>query len=155
MPIAIVGSTRFYATFVDLISEFFINISPLLLSLNCLSSGIIGYWTASFSAIVVVEHVFFRRSQFRRYNVEDWKDPRRLPLGIAAALAFFGSFGLIIPCMSQVWYVGPIARAGTGDIGIFTGFVSAAVLYLVFRAAELRWRCDIPRSPGGDVDVEL
>jgi len=86
--------------------------------------------------------------------VKDLKYPGRLPLGVAAALAFFGSFGIIIPCMSQVWYVGPIARAGTGDIGIFVGFVSAAVLYLVFRAAELRWRCDIPSSPSGDVDVD-
>ncbi|KLO10063.1 cytosine-purine permease [Schizopora paradoxa] len=137
MPVAIVGSTRFYATFVDLIS-------------------IIGYWTASFSAIVTVEHVVFRRQQFWRYNVEDWKDPRRLPLGVAAALAFFGSFGIIVPSMSQVWYVGPIARAGTGDIGIFTGFVSAAVLYLVLRAAELRFlRCDIPRCPAGDEGVDL
>ncbi len=114
MPIAIVGSTRFYATFVDLISEFVFTAPPFLLSLTCLSLGIIGYWSASYSAIVVVEHIFFRRSQFRRYNVEDLKYPRRLPLGVAAALAFFGSFGIIIPCMSQVWYVGPIARAGTG-----------------------------------------
>lgn len=120
------------------------------------SPGIIGYWTASFSAIIVVEHVVFRRAQFWRYNVDDWKDARRLPLGVAAALAFFGSFGIIIPCMSQVWYVGPVARAGTGDIGIFTGFVSAAVLYLVLRAAELRfWRGDIPRCPAGDGDVDL
>ena len=79
------------------------------------------------------------------------KDAQKLPLGIAAALAFFGSFGIIIPCMSQVWYVGPIARAGTGDIGIFTGFVSAGMLYLVFRAAELHFlRYDIPRRPAGD-----
>jgi len=62
-------------------------------------------------------------------------------------LAFFGSFGVIIPSMSQVWYTGPIARAGTGDIGIFVGFASAALLYGLLRPLELRWRNDVPRRP--------
>jgi purine-cytosine permease-like protein len=53
-------------------------------------------------------------------------------------LAFFCAFGLIVPSMSQVWYVGPIANAGTGDIGILTGGVSAAVLYTLFRTVEKR-----------------
>ena len=38
--------------------------------------------------------------------------------------------------MAQVWYTGPIARAGTGDIGIVVGFVLAAGVYPVFRAVE-------------------
>ena len=43
-----------------------------------------------------------------------------------------------MPSMSQAWYTGPIARAGTGDIGIFTGFVVSGVLYLVLRTFERR-----------------
>ena len=40
--------------------------------------------------------------------------------------------------MSQVWYTGPIARSGTGDIGILTGSVVAAVVYVGARSVERR-----------------
>lgn len=62
--------------------------------------------------------------------------PSKLPLGMAALLSFFGAFGIIIPCMSQVFYEGPIARAGTGDIGVIVGFVSAVGLYVMLRSVE-------------------
>lgn len=68
---------------------------------------------------------------------------RKLPLGFAAVFAFLGSFALIVPCMSQVWFVGPIAKAGTGDIGMFVAFVVAAALYAVLRTAELAVRNDL------------
>ncbi|THH07037.1 hypothetical protein EW145_g3664 [Phellinidium pouzarii] len=125
IPLAIVGSTHFYSAFVDLFS-------------------IIGYWTGSFSAIVLTEHVVFRRCSFAHYPVSLWVVPRALPLGFAATLAFFGSFGIIIPCMSQAWYVGPIAAAGTGDIGIFVAIAAAALLYVPLRMLELRIREDVP-----------
>jgi len=73
------------------------------------------------------------------YNVEDWDKPRQLPPGVAAVLAFVGAFGIIVPSMSQVWYIGPIASAGTGDIGIETGFVVSGVLYLILRTLEQGW----------------
>ncbi|KAF8889241.1 hypothetical protein BD779DRAFT_1469777 [Infundibulicybe gibba] len=87
-------------------------------------------------AIVLTEHFVFRRGDFNLYNVEEWNQPRLLPLGLAAVLAFFGAFGIIIPSMSQAWYTGSIAKAGTGDIGAFTGFLVATGLYLVFRTME-------------------
>ena len=31
--------------------------------------------------------------------------------------------------MFQLWYTGPIAKAGPGDIGILTGIVVGATLY--------------------------
>ena len=73
------------------------------------------------------------------YDIEDWDKPRRLPLGAAAVLAFGGAFGIIVPSMSQAWYTGPIAGAGTGDIGIITGFVVSGLLYLFLRSFERRW----------------
>jgi purine-cytosine permease-like protein len=73
------------------------------------------------------------------YNIEDWDKPCRLPLGVAAALAFAGAFGIILPSMSQAWYTGPIAAMGTGDIGLMTGFVVSGVLYLLLRTLERRW----------------
>ncbi|KAF8231030.1 hypothetical protein L208DRAFT_1437901 [Tricholoma matsutake] len=119
IPIAIIGATRFYATLVDILS-------------------VIGYWSTAFAAIILCEHFVFRRCDFSMYNVEDWNKPRRLPLGVAAVLAFGGAFGIIVPSMSQVWYTGPIARAGTGDIGVLTGFVVSGVLYLILRTLERR-----------------
>jgi purine-cytosine permease-like protein len=101
--------------------------------------GVIGYWSIAFATITVCEHFVFRRCDFSTYNVEDWDKPRRLPFGVAAALAFAGAFGIIVPSMSQAWYTGPIARAGTGDIGIMTGFVVSGLLYLILRTLERRW----------------
>jgi hypothetical protein len=40
--------------------------------------------------------------------------------------------------MSQVFYKGPIARAGTGDVGVIVGFIAAVGLYLVLRRIE-KW----------------
>ena len=51
-------------------------------------------------------------------------------------LAFGSAFGIIIPSMSQVWYTGPIARAGTGDIGIIAGGGIGCITYLALRAVE-------------------
>ncbi|TDL24490.1 cytosine-purine permease [Rickenella mellea] len=124
IPLAIVGARHFYSTFVDL-------------------ANIIGYWTGSFAGIIAVEHFVYRKNSFSKYNITDWATARHLPMGAAAVLAFAGSIGIMVPCMSQVWYVGPIARAGTGDIGIFVGLLSSGLLYLVFRPMELMVRRDV------------
>ncbi|THG92942.1 hypothetical protein EW026_g8143 [Hermanssonia centrifuga] len=120
IPVAIVGATQFYATFVDVLS-------------------LIGYWSSAFAVIVLVEHFVFRKNDFSSYKMEDWNQPRRLPVGLAAVLAFFCAFGIIIPSMSQVWYTGPIAKAGTGDIGIPAGCAVAFVVCLVLRSIEKSW----------------
>ncbi|KAI0056606.1 purine-cytosine permease [Artomyces pyxidatus] len=120
IPVAIVGAVRFYNTLVDILS-------------------IIGYWSSSFAAIVMADHIVVRRGRWATYNVEDWSTPRRLPLGLAAVGAFVGSIGLIVPCMDQVWYTGPIAASGTGDISMYTAFASAALLYVPLRLAEMQW----------------
>ncbi|KAF8056624.1 purine-cytosine permease [Lyophyllum atratum] len=119
IPIAIIGAKRFYGTLVNVLS-------------------IIGYWSTAFAAIVLAEHFIFRRRDFLLYDLEDWDKPRRLPPGIAAVLSFAGAFGVIVPCMSQVWYVGPVARMGTGDVGVLTGFVGAGGMYVVLRGLERR-----------------
>lgn len=54
-------------------------------------------------------------------------------------VSFACAFGIIIPSMNQAWYVGPIAKTGTGDIGILVGSALAFVLYLVLRSAEIAW----------------
>ncbi|KAI0044301.1 hypothetical protein FA95DRAFT_1497272 [Auriscalpium vulgare] len=120
IPIAIVGAVKFYNTLIDILS-------------------IIGYWSSSFAAIVLVEHAVIRRGRWATYATADWATARRLPLGLAAVLAFCGSIALIVPSMDQVWYAGPIAKSGTGDIAMFTGFASAALLYVPLRLLERWW----------------
>ena len=94
---------------------------------------------ALLAAIVLVEHAVIRRGRWATYATADWATARRLPLGLAAVLAFCGSIALIVPSMDQVWYAGPIAKSGTGDIAMFTGFASAALLYVPLRLLERRW----------------
>ncbi|KAJ3982110.1 cytosine-purine permease [Lentinula detonsa] len=120
IPVAIVGATHFFTAFEDVLN-------------------LIGYWATSYASIVLCEHFIFRRNDFSRYSVEDWNTPSNLPVGIAAVLAFLCSFAVIVPSMNQLWYTGPIADAGTGDIGLITGFFAAGILYVVFRAIEVKF----------------
>ena len=54
-------------------------------------------------------------------------------------LAFVCAFGALVPFMSQAWYVGPVARDGSGDCGVYVGFVVAALCFAVFRGLERWW----------------
>ncbi|KAK7038902.1 hypothetical protein VNI00_010536 [Paramarasmius palmivorus] len=120
IPVSIVGATRFFTTFQEIIN-------------------LIGYWTASYGAIILTEHFIFRLNNFSRYKVQEcWKDPSRLPLGVAAIMAFGLSFALIVPSMDQPWHTGQFAQAGSGDIGLITGFFGASVVYVVLRFVERR-----------------
>ncbi|KAJ7636859.1 cytosine-purine permease [Roridomyces roridus] len=119
IPLAIYAERNFYSSLVTFLD-------------------IIGYWTGSFSAIILMEHVVFRRLEFTRYKVEEWNNPRKLPPGLAAVLAFALSFALIVPCMDQSFFVGPLAKKGTGDLGIMVGFALTCITYTALRAVE-KW----------------
>ena len=119
----------------------FINVDVLSIFFNLLTNSspkpdVTGYWSSIFAAIVLTEHFLFRKINFASYRIEDWDKPSKLPLGIAALLSFLIGFGIVIPSMSQVGYTGPIAKAGTGDIGVLTGTVVGAILYAILRALE-------------------
>jgi purine-cytosine permease-like protein len=101
--------------------------------------GIIGYWSAAFVAAVLMEHVVFRRGDFATYKHSSWNTARELPSGIAGLSAAIASFGLVIPCMYENWYVGLIAET-TGDIGFEMAFCITALLYLPLRYLEIRMR---------------
>ncbi|KIK61445.1 hypothetical protein GYMLUDRAFT_225128 [Collybiopsis luxurians FD-317 M1] len=145
LPIAIVGSHKFYDTLTNFL-------------------GLIGYWCSAFIAVILFEHLVFRRkkqsqtedtstttttspstssphststSAFDSYRVEAWNVPHLLPSGIPAITAGVASFGLVVPCMSQIWFTGPIAER-TGDIGFEMAFVVTGLLYVPFRALEIR-----------------
>lgn len=118
IPVSIVGATTFFQTFQEVIN-------------------LIGYWSISYAAVVLVEHFVFRRYTFSKYKTEFWQTPSKLPLGVAGVTAFGLSFALIVPSMDQPWHTGQFAARGTGDIGLITGFFSAASFYLILRPLEM------------------
>lgn len=101
--------------------------------------GVIAYWAAAAVAVIVLEHLVFRKGRYESYDPALWNVRGKLPSGIAALGACALSFALVVPCMAQTWYVGPIAKT-TGDIGFEVAFVLSGLLYLPLRAIEIRWR---------------
>ncbi|KKK20809.1 purine-cytosine permease [Aspergillus rambellii] len=98
----------------------------------------IAYWLAIYSGISLADHCIFKRG-FSSYCPENYDNPHKLPLGIAASIAFaFGVAGMVTG-MSQTWWIGPIARhASDGDVGFELGFLFSAVSYTALRPIELR-----------------
>ncbi|KAL7796699.1 permease for cytosine/purines, uracil, thiamine, allantoin domain-containing protein [Trichoderma ceciliae] len=99
--------------------------------------SLIGYWSAAFVGIVIVEHMVFRRQDYSSYDHAIWSDAKRLPLGIAALSSGVLCFGMVVPCMDQVWWQGPIAET-TGDIGFEMAFVVSSLIYVPLRYVEIR-----------------
>jgi NCS1 nucleoside transporter family len=114
---------------VEAAKSFFINLENFL--------GVIGYWSAAFIGIVLVEHLLFRRGSFIAYTKdgEAWDDPRQLPPGFAAMGAALLCLGLVVPGMAQIWYTGPIGET-TGDIGFEVAFAVSAAAYVPLRGLE-------------------
>ena len=98
---------------------------------------IMAYWLAPWSIILIIEHFVFRRG---RYNVDDWNNPRRLPIGWAALVSMaFGIVGVLLGA-DQIYYVGPIAKLVGPygmDVGFELGLVFAGIAYLILRRIEL------------------
>ncbi|KAI0340469.1 NCS cytosine-purine permease [Trametopsis cervina] len=120
IPLSIVGATKFYATLTNFL-------------------GLIGYWASAFVAVILVEHFLFRRGRFESYDIRYWNSPSKLPTGLAALGSCILAFGLVVPSMDQVWFVGPIAKR-TGDIGFEVAFFVTAILYPPLRFLELKFR---------------
>jgi purine-cytosine permease-like protein len=102
--------------------------------------ALMGYWVAIWVAIILEEYLIFRRSA-KAYNWAAWDDREKLPLGIAALVAFLVGYGGSVISMAQVWYIGPIARLigeYGGDAGNYVGFSCAAVVYPPLRWLELK-----------------
>ncbi|GJN86922.1 hypothetical protein PLIIFM63780_010504 [Purpureocillium lilacinum] len=114
------------------VDDFFLNLENFV--------ALIGYWSAAFVGIVGAEHLAFRRRlpYAVAYDASIWSDASRLPWGAAAITAGIACFGLVVPCMDQVWWTGPIAET-TGDIGFEVAFVLAALVYVPLRYLERRW----------------
>ncbi|EGD93677.1 cytosine-purine permease [Trichophyton tonsurans CBS 112818] len=102
-------------------------------------AAVISYWSATFVAIIAIEHVVFRKGDYASYDTTIWNDAAALPSGVAAIAAGALSFALVVPCMLQTWFQGPIAKI-TGDIGFEVAIVLSGILYLPLRALEIKIR---------------
>lgn len=102
--------------------------------------SLLGYWTISFTLILLIEDKWFRR--FEGYNLSAWNQPSKLPWGAAAVTALLtGYLAGGVTGMAQTWYTGPIAaKFGTygGDVGIYLSAVFTAVMYPLLRTLEKR-----------------
>ncbi|GAB7365129.1 hypothetical protein MBLNU230_g6218t1 [Neophaeotheca triangularis] len=103
--------------------------------------ALMGYWVSSWAVISLEEHLIFRRWKKLGWNWDAWDDRSKLPVGIAALVAFLvGWIGSIL-CMAQVWYIGPLAGlVGDygADMGNYVGFAWAGLVFPPLRWLELR-----------------
>lgn len=122
IPVAIIGAKRFFDTLLQVLS-------------------LMGYWLGPFVAIVLTEHFVFRRTWSSYQPSVAWNNPSHpnLARGLAAVFTFTVAIGLIILCMDQQWWTGPVANSGTGDIAMLVSFGSSVVTYYITRSIELRW----------------
>lgn len=103
--------------------------------------SMLGYWAVAFTIILLLEDRYFRRKT--GYNLEAWDTPSKLPWGLAALFTLCTGYlcgGLM--GMSQVWYMGPIARKFGpygGDVGFFLTAAITLIVYPVARHAELKF----------------
>ena len=114
----------------DHLSEIFTNFLALM-----------GYWVAIWIAITIEEQLIFRRKRVGGYDWTAWDQSEKLPIGIAALVAFLVGWAGAILCMAQVWYIGPIAKTVGeygADLGNYVGFSWAAVAYPPLRWLELK-----------------
>lgn len=67
--------------------------------------SLLGYWTVSFTIILLIEDRWFRRHE--GYNLSAWDVPSKLPWGAAAVLALLtGYLAGGVTGMAQTWYIG-------------------------------------------------
>jgi len=102
--------------------------------------SLLGYWTISFTLILLIEDQWFRKRSGEGYNLEVWDTPSKLPWGAAATFSLLaGYLAGGVPGMAQVWYVGPIARKFGpfgGDVGIYMSGAITLLCYTPLRYFE-------------------
>ncbi|CCF60697.1 hypothetical protein KAFR_0L00890 [Kazachstania africana CBS 2517] len=102
----------------------------------------IGYYLAIYISMSLAEHLIFRKNDFRNYNVEDWNNWDKLPIGIAGTAGLIvGAFGVALG-MDQTYWVGEISRLigdYGGDIGFELGAGWAFIIYVAIRPLELKY----------------
>jgi len=103
--------------------------------------SLLGYWTVSFTLILLIEDQWFRRRV--GYNLSVWDTASKLPWGLAAVMALLaGYLAGGVTGMSQTWYIGPIAQkfgAYGGDVGVFMSGAITLLVYPIGRTLEYKY----------------
>ena len=103
--------------------------------------SLLGYWTVSFTFILLIEDLWFRRHE--GYDLHAWDQPERLPVGAAAVFSLLsGYLAGGVPGMAQTWYIGPIAQKFGpygGDVGIYMSFAITVLVYPITRTIEKKY----------------
>ncbi|GAB7347379.1 hypothetical protein MBLNU459_g4309t2 [Dothideomycetes sp. NU459] len=103
--------------------------------------ALMGYWVSIWIAITLEEHLIFRTRRGLGWNWDSWNDQKKIPIGVAALIAFLVGWAGAILCMAQVWYIGPLAKQigeYGGDMGNYVGFAWAALVFPPLRWLELK-----------------
>lgn len=101
--------------------------------------ALMGYWVTIYLTISLEEQFIFRRTC--GFDWEIWADRSKLPVGLAALMAFLVGWAGSIISMYQIWYVGPIAKmVGEygADLGIWVGVSWAIIVFPLLRWLELK-----------------
>ncbi|KAI8620269.1 permease for cytosine/purines, uracil, thiamine, allantoin-domain-containing protein, partial [Chytriomyces sp. MP71] len=98
--------------------------------------SLLSYWTSLFATVLIEEHFLFRKDG---YNSAAYNSISDLPIGFAGLAALVvGIIGAVLG-MSQIWYVGVLAKhAGDADIGFELAILFAGVVYPIARHYELQ-----------------
>ncbi|GJJ09156.1 hypothetical protein Clacol_003378 [Clathrus columnatus] len=117
---------------------------------------ILSYWLSIYCAILAEEHFIFRKGKWSNYNVDDYMDHTRLPLGVAAAVSLgVGIMGAVLG-MAQTWYIGVIGAKSArkvgdpafgGDLGFELSLGFTAITYPILRAIEIHFESPKRRGP--------
>jgi NCS1 nucleoside transporter family len=95
---------------------------------------VVAYWLGPWAIILIIEHFVFRRG---RYNVDEWNEPSKLPVGWAAITSMIiGLIGVYLGA-SQSLFTGPLAATLHTDVGFELGLVLAGIAYFFLRRVEL------------------
>jgi purine-cytosine permease-like protein len=101
---------------------------------------IMGYWTASWVTLTFEEEFIFRR-RHGGYDWTAWNSPKKLPVGIAACVAFLTGWAGAVLGMHQIWFTGPLGKL-VGEAGIDIGLPVAvgwtAIVFPPLRYIEFK-----------------
>ena len=96
--------------------------------------ALMGYWL-TFVILIFLEEQFMFKPRLPKLDWDAWADPRKMPIGLAALVAFLVGWVGAVLGMYQIYFVGPLARlSGWADVGVWVG---SGFTLLVF--PPLRW----------------
>ncbi|CCH60258.1 hypothetical protein TBLA_0C04620 [Henningerozyma blattae CBS 6284] len=102
----------------------------------------IGYYLSIYVAMSLSEHFIYRKGRFESYVVEDWNNPKKLPIGYAGTAGLIvGAFGVALGMVQGYWKgeIGRLIGENGGDIGFELGLSWSFIIYNIIRPFELKY----------------